>query len=92
MTRTVFCKKYQKELQGLDMPPMPGQVGQDLYNEVSKQAWGEWMSHQTLLINEKRLNLMDKEDRAYLDAQREIFLSGGDADQAEGYVPPSDPQ
>lgn len=90
MARTVFCKKYQKELQGLDLPPMPGQNGQDIYENISKQAWQEWMAHQTTLINEKRLNLMDLTDRAYLDDQREKFLSNEEVDQAEGYVPPED--
>lgn len=90
MTRTVFCKKYKEELQGLDMPPMPGANGQDIFANVSKKAWQEWMDHQTMLINEKRLNMMDKDDRAYLDEQRENFLSGEDVDQAEGYIPPSE--
>lgn len=90
MARTVFCKKYQKELQGLDLPPMPGPKGQEIYENVSKEAWQEWMSHQTTLINEKRLNLMDLTDRAYLDDQREKFLSNEDVDQAEGYVPPEE--
>ena len=89
MTRTVVCRKYQTKLEGLDLPPMPGQKGQDIYANVSKQAWQEWMAHQTTLINEKRLNLMDLTDRAYLDEQREKFLSGEEVDQAEGYVPPS---
>ncbi|MCL4159205.1 UNVERIFIED_CONTAM: hypothetical protein GTU68_032263 [Idotea baltica] len=72
------------------MPPMPGAVGQNLFENVSKKAWQEWMEHQTMLINEKRLNMMDKGDRAYLDDQREKFLSGENVDEAEGYVPPSD--
>lgn len=90
MTRTVFCKKYREELQGLDMPPMPGVNGQEVFENVSKKAWQEWMDHQTMLINEKRLNMMDMKDRAYLDEQREKFLSGDEVDQAEGYVPPSE--
>lgn len=90
MARTVFCKKYKEDLQGLDMPPMPGAKGQDIFENVSKKAWTEWMDHQTMLINEKRLNMMDMKDRAYLDEQRENFLTGADVDQAEGYVPPSE--
>lgn len=88
MSRTVYCKKYQKEMEGLDFPPMPGAKGQDLFNNVSKQAWQEWLQHQTMLINEKRLNLMDPEARQYLSEQMERFLSNQDHDQAEGYVPP----
>ena len=90
MARNVFCRKYQEELEGLDLPPMPGAKGQDIFANVSKKAWAEWMAHQTTLINEKRLNLMDLTDRAYLDEQREKFFSGEEVDQAEGYVPPSE--
>lgn len=90
MSRTVFCRKYKEELEGLDLPPMPGTKGQDIFENISKKAWGEWMSHQTMLINEKRLNLMDLTDRAYLDEQREKFFSGEEVDEAEGYVPPSE--
>lgn len=88
MTRTVFCRKYQKEMEGLDMPPYPGAKGQDLFEHVSKQAWQDWMKHQTMLINEKHLNLMDKNNRQYLAEQMEKFLSGEDYERAEGYVPP----
>lgn len=69
---------------------MPGERGQVIFDTVSKQAWQEWMQHQTMLINEKRLNMMDANDRTYLDEQREKFLNGEEVDQAEGYVPPSD--
>ena len=89
MARTVFCKKLKKELPGLDMPPFPGPKGEDVYNNVSKEAWQEWMAHQTTLINEMRLNMMDLTARHYLAEQREKFIEGKDVDQAEGYVPPS---
>lgn len=90
MTRTVICRKYKKELPGLDQPPFPGAKGQALYADVSKQAWQDWLAHQTMLINEKHLNLMDMTARTYLSEQMEKFLSGDSYDAAEGYVPPSD--
>ena len=89
MARTVHCKKLKKELPGLDMPPFPGPKGEEIYNNVSKEAWQEWMTHQTTLINEMRLNMMDLTARLYLAEQREKFFDGEDVDQAEGYVPPS---
>ncbi|MEZ5493415.1 MAG: oxidative damage protection protein [Pseudomonadales bacterium] len=89
MSRTVFCRKYQKELEGMDKPPFPGAKGQELFASVSKQAWQEWIAHQTMLINEKKLNMMDMTARTYLAEQRDLFLSGAAFDQAEGYVPPS---
>lgn len=88
MSRTVHCRKYKEELEGLDFAPMPGAKGQDLFENVSKKAWQEWLSHQTMLINEKHLNMMDMTDRTYLNQQMDKFLSGEDYDQAEGYVAP----
>ncbi len=90
MSRTVFCRRYQEELEGLAAPPYPGPKGQDIFDNVSKKAWEEWQGHQTMLINEKGLNMMDPESRKYLTGQMEKFLSGEDFDRAEGYVPPED--
>ncbi|KDE41337.1 putative Fe(2+)-trafficking protein YggX [Nitrincola lacisaponensis] len=89
MSRTVFCQKYQQTLEGLEKPPYPGPVGQKIYENVSKKAWQEWTDHQTMLINEKHLNMMDPASRQFLQQQMEKFLSGEDFEQAEGYVPPS---
>lgn len=89
MSRTVICRKYKKEMEGLERPPYPGALGQDIYDNVSKQAWQEWTDHQTMLINEKHLNLMDPNSRKYLQQEMEKFLSGEEYDKAEGYVPPS---
>lgn len=90
MTRTVFCKRLQKEAPGLDAPPFPGPAGQDVFENISAEAWNEWQDLQTMLINEKHLNMMDKEARKYLNEQRNIYLSGGEVDRAEGYVPEGD--
>lgn len=88
MTRTVFCRKYQKDLPGLERPPYPGPKGEDIYQNVSRQAWEEWQAHQTMLINEKHLSLMDPDARKYLQGEMDKFFAGEDYDQAEGYVPP----
>ena len=64
MTDKVFCKKFKKELPALKLPPMPGQKGQDLLSSVSQKAWDEWKSHQTTLINEKRLDMSNPDSRA----------------------------
>ena len=90
MSRTVFCKKYQKELEGLDAPPYPGPKGQELFDTVSKQAWTDWQAQQTMLINEKHLTLVDPEARKYLQQEMDKFFSGEDYDKAEGFVPPSE--
>ena len=90
MSHTVQCRKYQKELPGLAVPPYPGPKGQEVYETVSKQAWQEWQAQQTMLINEKQLNLMDPETRSYLQQEMEKFLSNEDYDRAEGFVPPGE--
>jgi len=88
MARTVFCRKYQAELEGLDAPPYPGPKGEEIFESISKQAWSEWQAHQTMLINEKQLNMMDAEARKYLQGEMDKFFAGEAYDQAEGYVPP----
>jgi Fe-S cluster biosynthesis and repair protein YggX len=90
MSRNVFCKKYEKEMEGLDAAPFPGPKGAAILESVSKQAWLDWQSHQTMLINEKQLSLVDPEARKYLLQEMDKFLAGEDYDQAEGYVPPAD--
>jgi Fe-S cluster biosynthesis and repair protein YggX len=90
MTRTVFCRKYQQELEGLEQPPFPGPTGEDIYENVSKQAWQDWLAHQTRLINEKQLNSLDPEHKKYLDQQRELFFRNEAHDEAQGYVPPEE--
>lgn len=86
--RSVFCKKYQKELEGLPTPPFPGPQGQDIYENVSRQAWQEWQERQVRLINEKQLSMINPDDRKYLTVQMQHFFNNEEADEAEGYVPP----
>lgn len=90
MSRTVMCKKLNKELPALDFPPMPGKKGQEIYETISKQAWADWLQHQTRLINEKHLSLMDLSHREYLSKQLDLYLNNQTVDQADGYVPESD--
>ena len=90
MGRIVHCKKYDKDLPGLSVPPYPGPKGQEVYETGSQQAWQEWLAQQTMLINEKQLSLMDPEARKYLQGQMDKFLNNEQYDQAEGYVPPED--
>ncbi|WP_086933940.1 oxidative damage protection protein [Agarilytica rhodophyticola] len=87
MTRTVMCRKYKQELPALSAPPLPGARGAELFETISAKAWQDWLQHQTRLINEKHLNMMDPEARKYLSEQMEKFLSGAEYDQADGYIP-----
>lgn len=88
MTRTVHCRKYDENLEGLDDAPLPGPKGQEIFDTVSKKAWLEWQDLQTMLINEKHLNLRDPDTRKYLTEQRERFLNNDPVDHANGYLPP----
>lgn len=90
MSRMVQCRKYNKELPGLAVPPYPGPKGQEIYENVSQQAWQEWQAEQTMLINEKQLNLMDPDTRKYLQQEMDKFLANEEYDRAEGYIPPSE--
>jgi Fe-S cluster biosynthesis and repair protein YggX len=83
-----MCKKYQQQLEGLEAPPYPGPKGQEVYDTVSKKAWGEWLNLQTMLINEHRLSVREPETRAYLAEQMDKFFNNEPTDHAEGYVPP----
>lgn len=89
MARTVNCIKLGKEAEGLDFPPYPGELGKRIWDSVSKEAWAAWLKHQTMLVNENRLNLADQRARQYLARQMENFLFGGGAEQPAGYVPPT---
>ena len=87
MSRTVLCRKFREELEGLERPPFPGPRGQDIFDNVSARAWQAWLEHQTLLINEKHLTVTDPEARKYLQEQMHKCLAGDDVDSAEGFVP-----
>ena len=88
MARTVKCVKLGKEAEGLDFPPYPGELGKRVFENVSKEAWKQWLEMQKMLVNENRLNLADKKARDYLTQQMDKHFFGGGADQAAGYVPP----
>jgi Fe-S cluster biosynthesis and repair protein YggX len=86
MSHVVFCVKLQKEAEKLDRPPYPGQLGERIYNEVSKEAWRGWLKHQTLLINENRLNMTDLKSRQFLAAEMEKYFFGEGSAMPAGFV------
>jgi Fe-S cluster biosynthesis and repair protein YggX len=88
MSRTVHCRKYDQELEGLDSPPLPGPLGQEMFDTVSKKAWLEWQDLQTMLINEKHLNLREPDARKYLTEQRTRFFNNDAVDHADGFAAP----
>jgi len=87
MARMVKCIKLGREAEGLDFPPMPGEVGKRIYENVSKEAWQQWVKQQTMLINENRLNLADAQARKYLAEQVQKHFFGDGSDKISGFVP-----
>ncbi|PHM64392.1 Fe-trafficking protein [Xenorhabdus stockiae] len=88
MSRTIFCTFLQREADGQDFQFYPGELGKRIFNEISKEAWQQWMSKQTMLINEKKLNTMNPEDRKLLEQEMVKFLFEGKDIKIDGYTPP----
>ena len=88
MSKMVNCVKLGKEAEALDRAPLPGEIGQRILNNVSKEAWQLWMQHQTMLINENRLSLIDPKTREFLQTEMEKFLFGEGSEVPEGFTPP----
>ena len=85
----VNCIKLNKELEGLDRAPYPGELGKKILESVSKEAWQQWLDYQTMLINENNLNLFEESSQSYLKQQMEIyfFSEDGEVDKIDGYTP-----
>jgi Fe-S cluster biosynthesis and repair protein YggX len=88
MARMVNCVKLGREAEGMDFPPMPGELGKRLFENVSKEAWQQWIRYQTMLINENRLNLADPQARKYLAEQVQKHFFGDGAEAVSGFVAP----
>ena len=88
MARMVHCAKSGQEAEGLDYVPYPGELGQRIYDHISKQSWQEWVGHQTMLINEYRLTPIDPKARKFLEEEMEKFLFGEGSDKPSDYVEP----
>jgi Fe-S cluster biosynthesis and repair protein YggX len=88
MSRVVHCVKLNRDAEGLERQPYPGELGKRIFESVSKEAWQQWLRHQTMLINENRLSPMDPKARKFLEEQMERYFFGEGAAMPEGYVPP----
>ncbi len=88
MNHIVFCVKLKKEAEGLDRLSYPGKLGERIYNAVSKEAWRAWLKHQTLLINEHRLNMTDLKSRQFLATELEKYFFGEGSATPAGFVTP----
>lgn len=87
MSRTVFCKKLQKEALGLSRPPYQSELGARIFAHISQEAWQQWLRHQMLLINEHRLNVLDPQARTFLETAMQQFLFEGKEEFPPGFIP-----
>ena len=83
----IFCKKYQTELDALNIAPAPGEKGEYIKDNYSAKAWSDWLDLQTMLINENQLDLSNKENRKWLNDQMEKYLNNSDYQKPSGYIP-----
>ena len=89
MSRMVNCVLLKKEAEGLDLPPYPGDLGQRIFENISKEAWQKWIGHQTMLINEYRLTPVDPKARKFLEEEMEKFLFGEGGSAIDNWSAPS---
>ncbi len=90
MPHEVFCARLKRHAEGFDHAPWPGPLGERIRAGISREAWGEWLAHQTMLLNENRLSAIDPKARAFLAAEMEKFLFGDGAEKPAGYTPQSE--
>ncbi|ALA25579.1 Fe(2+)-trafficking protein [Piscirickettsia salmonis] len=91
MSRTIHCQKLNKNAEGLDRPTYPGELGQRIFDNISKEAWDMWLTHQTMLINEYRLSMIDPKARSMLVEEMEKFLfSNSETEKPDGYTAPEE--
>ena len=83
----IYCVKLKKQATRLKQPPMPGAIGQKIYEHISQEAWQLWLNHQTMLINEYRLSMIDPKAKQFLLTEMEKFLFGEGSEKPAGYVP-----
>jgi Fe-S cluster biosynthesis and repair protein YggX len=84
--RLIHCTKLNKEAVALSQPPIPGELGKKIYETISEEAWAAWVQHQTMLINEYRLSMIDPKARKFLMQELENFLFGDGSDKPPGYT------
>jgi Fe-S cluster biosynthesis and repair protein YggX len=87
MANTVFCVKLNKEAEGLDFPPYPGDLGVKIYESVSKEGWQMWLGQQTMLINEYRLSMADPKSQQFLKTELEKFFFGEGSEPPKEFTP-----
>ena len=87
MERIIYCEYYKEDRVGLERPPYPGETGKKIYESISKEAWQLWLEHQTMLINENRLSMLDPDARQFLNEELQKFFFGEGSTKPKEYIP-----
>ena len=87
MSKKVHCQLLNEELDAIAFQTYPGELGKRIFENISQQAWQQWLALQTMLINENRLSPINPEHRAYLETEMEKYFFGKGSEKPEGYVP-----
>ncbi|HYG99306.1 MAG TPA: oxidative damage protection protein [Terriglobales bacterium] len=87
MPHMVKCVKLGHEAEGLEEPPFDTELGQRIYNNVSKEAWNQWSNYMKMLLNEYRLQPWRKEHQEFIAQQMEVYFFGEGGKLPEQYTP-----
>ena len=87
--RTVQCVFLNQHLEGLEKPPYPGELGMRIYNNISQQAWQQWLDRSVMIINEYQLNSANPEHQDLIERHLTGFLfnEGDGGHTPQGYNP-----
>ena len=90
MAETVFDVKTKREGEKLARPPFPNELGERIYENVSKEGWQLWIAHSTMLINEYRIDLSSRQGTEFLLKQCEEFFFGEGSELPPDFKPPTE--
>jgi Fe-S cluster biosynthesis and repair protein YggX len=85
MSTKIFCRKLEQQGESLERSPYPGPLGKRIQAEICLEAWKAWLLHQTMLINENRLNPLDPDARLFLEQEMEKYFFGEGSEKPKGY-------
>ncbi len=74
----VHCRHCGKEAPSLEKSPFRNPLGDRIQAEICQDCWGDWLQHQTLLINHYGLDPRDPKARQFLYEQIETVLLKGE--------------
>jgi Fe-S cluster biosynthesis and repair protein YggX len=74
MKRKIYCVFFKKKMIGLNIQSYPGKLGKKIYKKISQKAWNKWIKKQTILINEKKLNMLNTKNQKIIEKKMINFL------------------